>query len=137
MAQSADRNDNRELRARFDDIYGQYQRLRSGMDDVQRSLGELKVTVQSDDGLIRVTVGPRGQLLDLRLDPGVYREWQPDELADEIVAVTAAAVAKVTAEVQRLMGSLLPAESGALRFLKDGNLGTLLSRQDVAWRDNA
>ncbi|AGL21682.1 YbaB/EbfC family nucleoid-associated protein [Actinoplanes sp. N902-109] len=134
MAETADRDANHALRARFDDIYGQYQRLRSGMDDMQRTLGSLQATVQSDDGFVRATVGPRGQLIGLHLDPAVYRELEPDELADLIVAVTAAAVAKASAEIERLMSGLLPAGSGAMSFLKDGDFGALLSRQDEIMR---
>ncbi len=130
MAGTADRDANRALRARFDEVYGDYQRLRSGMDELQHRLTELRVTARSADGLVTVTVGPRGQLVDLHLDRTVYRELPPDELAGLIVAVTASAAARVAGEVQQLMTGYLPAGSGTLRFLRDDNLGSLLPRQD-------
>src|SRR4051812_40181107 len=81
MADMADRDANHALRARLDDVYGQSPRLRSGRDDMQRQLPELRVTAESDDGLIRATVGPRGELLDLRLDHRIYRDMDADALA--------------------------------------------------------
>jgi DNA-binding protein YbaB len=137
VAETADRDANHALRARFDDVYGQYQRLRSGMDELQRTLSELRATVHSNDGLIRATVGPRGQLIDLHLEPGIYREMDPEELADTIVAVTAAAAAKASAEVERLVAELLPAGAGAMQFLKDNDFGALLSRQDEIMRPSS
>ncbi|MEU0153403.1 hypothetical protein [Micromonospora fulviviridis] len=44
MAESADREANRALRARFDEVYGQYQRLLSGLDELRSRLAELRVT---------------------------------------------------------------------------------------------
>ncbi|WP_307794526.1 YbaB/EbfC family nucleoid-associated protein [Winogradskya humida] len=135
VAETADRDANQALRARFNEVHGQYQRLRSGMDELQRNLSSLRATVRSDDGFVEATVGPRGQLIDLKLDPGVYRELEPDELADEIIAVTAAAATKAAIEVQRLMAGLIPSESGPMRFLSDNDFGSLLRRQDAIMRE--
>ncbi|WP_306215822.1 YbaB/EbfC family nucleoid-associated protein [Actinoplanes sp. RD1] len=132
MAEAADRDVNRALRARFDEVYGDYQRLRSGMDDLQQRLAGLRATARSEDGLVTATVGPRGQLVHLELDRAVHRDLRPDELADLIVAVTAAAATKVAGEVQRLLAGHFPASSGTMRFLRSNDLGSLLDRQDEA-----
>lgn len=58
MAEGADRDANRALRARFDEVYGQYQRLRSGLDELQGKLAELRVTERSDDGQVTAVAGP-------------------------------------------------------------------------------
>jgi len=131
----ADRDANHALRARFDDVYGQYQRLRTGMDDIQRQLAELQVSADSEDGLIRATVGPRGQLLDLRLDRRIYRDMDAAELGRRIVATVDKAATQAATEVERLMADYLPADSGPMRFLKDNNLGSLLRRQDAIMRE--
>jgi DNA-binding protein YbaB len=131
----ADRDANHALRARFDDVYGQYQRLRSGMDDLQERLAAMQVTAESPDGLVRVTVGPRGQLIDLHIDRRAYRDLDPDRLARTILTTTQDAVAKTTTQVQELMAGYLPPESGSLQFLKDGNFGSLLHRQDALMRE--
>ena len=134
MAQ-ADRDANHALRARFDDVYGQYQRLRSGMDDLQQRLSAMQVSAESPDGLVRATVGPRGQLIDLRLDRRVYRDMDAEQLARTIVSTTQDAVAKTTAQVEELMAGYLPPESGSMQFLRDNNFGNLLRRQDAVMRE--
>jgi DNA-binding protein YbaB len=131
----ADRDANHALRARFDDVYGQYRRLRSGMDDLQQRLSTMQVSAESPDGLVRVTVGPRGQLVDLRLDRQIYRDMDAEQLARTIVATTQDAVAKTTAQVEELMAGYLPPESGSMQFLRDNNFANLLRRQDALMRD--
>lgn len=135
MAETADRDANHTLRARFDDVYGRYQRLRSDLDGLQRRLAELRVSADSEDGLIRATVSARGQLVDLRLDRRIYRDMDAAELSRTIVATTARAAAQAAAEVQRLMADYLPADSGPMRFLRDDDLGSLLHRQDGIMRE--
>ena len=122
-------------RARFDDVYGQYQRLRSGMDDIQQRLATLQVSAESDDGLIRATVGPRGQLIDLRLDRRIYRDMDAAELGRKIVATVEQATAQVAQQVQEMMADYLPADSGPMQFIKDNNFGSLLRRQDAIMRE--
>lgn len=137
MAQSADRDANRALRARFDEVFSQYQRLRSGMDELQQRLAELRITAESDDGLVRATVGPRGQLISLELDPRIYRRADPDELAEKITDTVRRATDQSVDQVQQVMSGYLPAGSGAVGFLKDNNFGTLLKRQDAMMREEA
>lgn len=137
MAQSADRDANRALRARFDEVFGQYQRLRSGMDEMQRKLAELRITAESDDGLVRATVGPRGQLIDLELDPRIYRRADADELARKITDTVRRATDQSVDQVQQVLSGYLPAGSGAVDFLKDNDFGTLLKRQDAMMREEA
>ena len=129
MAETADRDANRALRARFDDVFGQYQRLRSGLDDLQRRLAEMQVSAESDDGLITATVGSRGQLIDLRLDRRVYRDMDPEQLEPgRSSRPSARPTARTTDEVQELMADYLPPDSGAMRFLRDNDFGSLLRR---------
>ncbi|MCC5578080.1 YbaB/EbfC family nucleoid-associated protein [Microtetraspora sp. AC03309] len=47
-------------------------------------LGELTVTSHSEDGMVTVTVGPRGQVRNIELDPRVYRKSSPSELSHSI-----------------------------------------------------
>lgn len=135
MAQTADRDANRALRARFDDVYGQYNRLRSGLDDIQRELAELQVTATSEDGLLQATVGARGQLTGLRIDRKVYRELDEEQLGRAIVATVQTAAARTTEQVQELMAGFLPPDSGPLQFLRDNDFGSLLRRPDAIMRE--
>src|SRR3954468_2148129 len=83
---TADRNANSALRERFNEVYGQYERLRAGLDELQQRLAEYSATARSDDGHVTATVGPRGQLIKLELDPRVYRDHDAAGLARKITA---------------------------------------------------
>jgi DNA-binding protein YbaB len=137
VADRADRDANQALRARFDDVFGQYQRLRSGMDDIQRRLAEMQVSAESPDGLVRATVGARGQLVDLKLDRRAYRDLDPEQLGRVIVATVQQAGARTTEQVRDLMSAYLPPDSGAMRFVRDQDFGSLLRRPDEIMRDAA
>ena len=137
MAQTADRQVNRALRERFDEVYRQYERLRSGLDELQQRLAALRMTERSDDGQVTATVGPRGQLVKLELDPRIYRNRDVDALAAKITATVDRAAASATAAVQELVGGYLPPGSGAVDYLKDGDFGSLLRRSDAALRAEA
>ena len=122
MTETADRDANHALRDRLAEIYGQYARLRSDLDDLQRRLAALRVSCESDDGLVRATVGPRGQLVDLSLDQQIHRYADSDRLARTIVATAQAAAAETAGQIEEMMAGYLPADSGTLRYLKDGSL---------------
>ncbi|MEU4158268.1 YbaB/EbfC family nucleoid-associated protein [Actinoplanes sp. NPDC026670] len=135
MSRQADRDVNHALRARFDDVVSQYQRLRLGLDDIQERLSTLAVTEESADGSVRATVGARGQLIDLRLSRDIYRQGDPDELARTILRTVEKAVARTGDQVQEMVGEFLPSGSAAAGFMRDGNFGNLLARQDRIMRE--
>lgn len=134
MAPSADRDVNRTLRARFDEVFGQYERLRSGLDELQQRLATFQATATSDDEQVTATVGPRGQLLRLDLDPRIYRNHDADGLAHKITTTVRKAADAAAVQVQEMVGGYLPAETGAAAFLRDGNLSSLLRRSDATLR---
>src|ERR1700761_6889440 len=84
VADTADRDANHAQRARFDEVFGQYERLRAGLDDIQQKVADLRGTAESDEALVRATVGGRGQLVNLKLDRRVFL-MDPAELARTIV----------------------------------------------------
>jgi DNA-binding protein YbaB len=135
VSRQADRDVNHALRARFDDVVSQYQRLRLGLDDIQERLSRMAVTAESPDGTVRATVGARGQLIDLRLSREIYRRGDPDELARTILRTVEQAVAKTGDQVQEMVGEFLPSGSAAAGFMRDGNFGNLLARQDRIMRE--
>jgi DNA-binding protein YbaB len=135
VADTADRDANHALRERLADVYGRYERLRSDLDDLRERLASLQVSAASADGLVRATVGPRGELIGLRLDPAVYRSHDPDDLARVVVATARSAAARTAEEVEALLAGYLPPESGTLHYVKDNDLGSLLRRADAIVRD--
>jgi DNA-binding protein YbaB len=130
VAETADRDANQALRERLAEVYGRYAKLRSDLDDLRERLATMRVSAVSDDGLVRATVGARGELIDLALDRRIYRDLDTERLADEIVATVRQAADRSAGEIHELMSGYLPAESGALRYLRDGDLGSLLGRGD-------
>jgi DNA-binding protein YbaB len=126
VAETADREANRALRERLAEVHGRYARLRSDLDDLRQRLATMRVSAVSADGLVRATVGARGELVDLAIDRRAYRELDNERLAAEIVATVREAAGRSADEIHELMAGYLPASSGTLRYLRDGDLGGLL-----------
>ncbi|MEU8296803.1 YbaB/EbfC family nucleoid-associated protein [Micromonospora sp. NPDC048909] len=131
MAESLDREGNQRLRARFDEVYGQYQQLRSGLDELRGRLAELRVTERSADGRVSATVGPRGELIAVELHPAVYGDRDAVALSRTITETVRRANAAVATATQDLLAGYLPAGSGSMEFLRTGDFNALLSRADT------
>ena len=112
MSEHVDRHANRELRARFDDVYGQYQLLRSGLDTLQTRLAELRVTRRSADGQVTATVGARGEVIEVELTPTVYRERDAGALGRKITETIRAAATAAADATRDLVAETVPANSG-------------------------
>ncbi|NJP35019.1 YbaB/EbfC family nucleoid-associated protein [Micromonospora sp. HSS6-12] len=137
MGENADRDANRALRARFDEVYGQYQRLRSGVDELQRKLAELRVTERSDDGRVTVVVGARGELISVDLDSAIYRDRDARGLGRSITETAQRAAASAAKATRDLAAGYLPEGTGAADFLRTGDLSALLGRADAALHRDA
>ena len=141
MTATVNRAANQELRSRLAEVHERYARLRSDLDDLQRRLDAIRVTVVSTDGLVRVTVGPRGELIDLRLIRRATRNMDNEYVSRTIVSTVHNASERAAEQVQTLMADYLPDNSGSLRYLRDHQFGSLLGRsdeivQDLAGRDD-
>ncbi|WP_406075169.1 YbaB/EbfC family nucleoid-associated protein [Micromonospora sp. NBC_01638] len=132
MSDHVDRGANRELRARFDEVYGQYQQLRSGLDTLQARLAELRVTRRSADGQVTATVGAQGQLIEVELAPAVYRDRDVGALSRKITETIRAAATAATDATRDLVAESMPTGSGSVDFLRTGDYGALLGRADTA-----
>jgi DNA-binding protein YbaB len=137
VAVSANRDANRELRDRLAEVHERYARLRSDLDDLQKRLDTVRITVVSPDGLVRVTVGPRGDLIDLRLIRRATRNMDNEYVSRTIVATIHSAAERATERVQTLMSAYLASDSGAVRYLRDHDFGSLLGRSDEIVHDLA
>ncbi|MGH3648980.1 MAG: YbaB/EbfC family nucleoid-associated protein [Micromonosporaceae bacterium] len=98
----------RELQARLDGMMAQVRRLATDVTTVQKRMIRVTATVTSEDGLITATVGPRGHLIDLEIDPKIYRRPNSAQLARTIVETVARAVEQSANEVQDLLESTIP-----------------------------
>ncbi|MET7484587.1 YbaB/EbfC family nucleoid-associated protein [Streptomyces sp. NPDC005538] len=78
--------------------------LAAAEQDVARAeadMGDYSSVTVSGDGSVEVTVGPRGELSDLRFLDGKYREMSGAELGAAIVEATAAGRAQARREAAR------------------------------------
>ncbi|MCG5219420.1 YbaB/EbfC family nucleoid-associated protein [Streptosporangium sp. KLBMP 9127] len=86
----------------------------------------VQVTEQSADGLVTVTVGARGDLIGLDIDPRVYRRPDTRVLADTILQTVRAAEAKAQDQVVEIFEPLIPAEQ--MRAHIEGDLELVMQQ---------
>jgi DNA-binding protein YbaB len=85
--------------------------LRKSFSDVEAAqveLGRVTGTAWSDDHLIKVVVGPRGQLVDLEIDPRAVRRVNTEALAATILATARAAAEEASGRTRGLVERDLP-----------------------------
>ncbi len=82
------------------------------MPAIQGRLARMRVTASDPDGLVHVTVGAHGELLDVRLDPRVSRQTDGVALAGTVVRAAAAARVRAEAEAGELVRPLTDRRRG-------------------------
>ncbi|GAB2922403.1 hypothetical protein GCM10027280_07030 [Micromonospora polyrhachis] len=102
------------------EMYGEYERMAEDVRSIQKRSAEIRVTADSGDGLISATVGGAGELIELWLDPRIYRTPNSTALAQVITDTIRHAVALSKEEAVAIAGAYLPpgatAETTDLRF---------------------
>lgn len=78
----------------FTDIMKQAKALQSKMETMQAELESLEVEGSSGGGLVRVTMGGKGAVKSVSIDPSLLKEGEGEILEDLIVAACADAKAK-------------------------------------------
>lgn len=99
---------NAALRARLDELLGEYDRLRKNVSDAQQRMKSMRGTASSSDGTLKVTVDSRGKLTGLDIEPRAYRRYSPSQLAEEILRLTNEATEQVTEAMAEAMAPFLP-----------------------------
>lgn len=99
-----------EFQASIDELAADINQRIAGTREAYQAMGTIESTAQSADGMISVTVGPQGQLRDIRLNPRVYRHLPPSELANAITEQAGRAAADATERRRQLMAPLMPEE---------------------------
>lgn len=97
-------------RALAEEMQGKLQRLIDEGPKLKERARNLQVTEKSMDGLITATVGARGQLIRLDIDPRVYRRPDARALADAITETIKRAGTKAQEEIVGLFASVVPRE---------------------------
>jgi len=114
------------MRAYADELQARFEKMSREGPAIQQSAKEVQVTEKSPDGLISATVGPRGDLLKLELDPRIYRRPDSQELAETITETIKAAADKARDQVLELFSTIIPRED--MRMHMDGNVDGVLER---------
>ncbi|TDD06978.1 YbaB/EbfC family DNA-binding protein [Nonomuraea deserti] len=96
------------FRATIDELAMEYNRRAQQVHDLHRELNELRCTSKSRDGMVGVTLGARGQVYAIELNPRVHRTLSATELAAAIMEQIAQATAQATARAEELIRPLLP-----------------------------
>ncbi|MGW0802528.1 YbaB/EbfC family nucleoid-associated protein [Nonomuraea sp. NPDC002799] len=76
--------------------------------EMHEKVRQLSVTVRSSDGMVSVTVGPRGEVRTIVFDPRAYRKLSPSELSALTVEQIQRATRQVSGEMQELMEPFAP-----------------------------
>lgn len=121
---------NAALQEQADQLRGDFQRMLDEGPEVAARAREISVTKKSRDGLVSVTVGARGDLVHLDLDPRVYRRPDSRALADAIVETVQAAAVEAQEQVVETLSTVLPREAVQAQLDGDveGYLETLTDR---------
>lgn len=83
---------------RIDEWQAGFEQRAAQARELNARLASLRAGARSDDGLVSVTVGPTGRLVDLRLEEGIRKRPAADT-AREILTTLAAAQESLTAQV--------------------------------------
>jgi DNA-binding protein YbaB len=103
--------ENAALQEHADQLRADFQRLMADGPAVAARARQVVVTRRSRDGLVSVTVGPRGDLVHLDIDPRVYRRPDSRGLADSIVETVQAAAQEAQEQVVETLSTVIPREA--------------------------
>jgi DNA-binding protein YbaB len=126
-----DRPDWSVVRSMIDDLH----KARNNIAESQRRILKIRGEAWSDDRMIKAVVGPRGQLVDLEIDPRVYRNPNSKALAASILATVRSAVDDALRKGREVRDELVPKD---LRALTEGGRGNpdLLKLHDADLEDS-
>ncbi|OXM72875.1 hypothetical protein CF166_12745 [Amycolatopsis sp. KNN50.9b] len=89
----------------------------------------------SPDRLVKVVVGPRGQLADIDIDPRVFRKPDAAALQAAILAASRDAVTDINQQREEIMAGQFPADMYSLqhelRSNESDTIGQLMNRLDA------
>jgi DNA-binding protein YbaB len=100
-----------DLNAIFSMI-GDLRRTMGSVSETQKQMAQVTGVAWSDDRLVKATAGPRGQLVDLEIDPRVYRQPNSKALAATILATVRRASEAAMAKTQEIVRAAMPNDFG-------------------------
>lgn len=119
-----------DLTGIFDRMFADIREATAGIGGAQQQFLGVSATARSEDGMVEVTVGPRGQLVDLKLDPRIYRKPNSTELANKIVETTRRASEDAMNQGKQIVDQNTPAELDVSKF-GDATVSGMMHRHDA------
>ena len=120
-----------ESRQRLESLMEDAHKLLGNAAEMKRKLEELTVSTKSEDGFVVTTVDARGRLVQLDLDPRIYRSPNAGALSRQIIEAYQRAVDKVEQDSRTILEKYLPREFDVDRFT-DIDLEKYAARRDIA-----
>ncbi|MFE3451281.1 YbaB/EbfC family nucleoid-associated protein [Nonomuraea sp. NPDC059194] len=118
--------DSAGLQAYADELRATFMQLQDKGAELHTKAKSVQVTATSRDGLVTVTVGARGELVRLDIDPRIYRRPDARGLADAIAETIHRATAEARAQIIEIFEPLIPVEQ--MRAHLDGDLETVMNQ---------
>ncbi|MFC4116666.1 YbaB/EbfC family nucleoid-associated protein [Nonomuraea zeae] len=114
------------MQAYADELRRTFLRLQEEGDELRRQAQAIQVTEKSRDGLIAATVGPRGELVRLDIDPRIYRHPDARQLAASITDTVHRAADKARERILEVFEPLIPPDQ--MRAHLDGDMETVMAQ---------
>lgn len=113
------------------ELVGDLRRATAGIPDMQRRMLQVTGVAWSDDRMIKAVVGPRGHLLELDIDPRVFRKPDSRALSAAIVATVRRAVEEATQQTRTILDEGLPSDMRVTGKVGDVDVATLVYGHDA------
>jgi len=97
-----------ETRAQLEAMLDDYREITARLDRMKADVAAMTATARSSDGSVAVTVGPRGDLVDLAFDPSHAGKLDLKTLAARIVETAGLAATRVDERVRATVCDVLP-----------------------------
>jgi DNA-binding protein YbaB len=119
----------------------QWSAIRAVVGDLHQTLDNVAQTRQqvlqitgtawSDDRLVKAVVGPRGQLIELEIDPRVFRTPNSKALSASILSTVRAAVEDANKKTREIIDKAMPKSSfDRMMSSHDADLAQVLKEDD-------
>lgn len=118
------------LRAYREELAARIDSLRAGFEDIARDSRSMTATATSPDGYVTATVGPRGEVVRIDLDPRIYRRPDSTQLATTITETIHRAAEAAGAKLTAALARVVPPEE--LRAHLEGNISEVFARFEAA-----
>ncbi|MFI6927978.1 YbaB/EbfC family nucleoid-associated protein [Nonomuraea spiralis] len=114
------------MRAYADELRDMFRHIEDAGVELHALAKAVQVTETSRDGLVSVTVGSRGELIRLDIDPRIYRRPDARHLADSIAETAQRATERAQERVAEIFEPIIPREDFQAHL--DGDLETIMAR---------